>query len=198
MTQRLAVLISGSGTNLQAIIDAIAAGLLDAQIVVVVSNRREAFGLVRAERAGIPTLYFPLKPYTLADRPREQYDADLAELVAAYAPDLIVLAGWMHVLSPAFLDCFPGRVLNLHPALPGQFAGTHAIQRAFEAFQRGEIDHTGVMVHWVVPEVDAGPVAASAVVPIYPSDSLDDLEARIHAAEHRLLVYAIAQVGMRR
>lgn len=195
MIQRLAILISGSGSNLQAIIDAIAAGRLDAQIAVVVSNRRDAFGLARAERAGIPTLYVPLKPYTEAGRPRAQYDADLARQVAGCAPDLIVLAGWMHVLSPAFLDRFPGRVLNLHPALPGQFAGTHAIQRAYEAFQRGEIDHTGVMVHWVVPEVDAGPVVASAEVPIYPTDNLDDLEARIHAAEHRLLVEAIRQAG---
>ena len=191
MTQRLAVLISGSGTNLQAIIDAIAGGRLDTQISLVVSNRREAFGLVRAERAGIPTLDFPFKPYKDAGLPRAQYDADLAGQVMAYAPDLVVLAGWMHVLSPAFLDRFPSRVLNLHPALPGQFAGIHAIQRAYEAFQRGEIDHTGVMVHWVVPEVDAGPVVASAQVPIYPSDSLDDLEARIHAVEHRLLVDAI-------
>jgi len=191
MSKRLALLISGSGTNLQAIIDAIAAGRLDAQIAVVVSNRREAFGLVRAEWAGIATLYFPFKPYKDGGRPREDYDADLAGRVAAYAPELVVLAGWMHVLSPAFLDRFPGRVLNLHPALPGQFAGTHAIQRAFEAFQRDEIDHTGVMVHWVVPEVDAGPVVASAQVAIYPSDSLDDLEARIHAVEHQLLVDAI-------
>ncbi len=195
MSQRLAILISGSGSNLQAIIDAIAAGRLNAQIAVVVSNRRAAFGLTRAEQAGIPTRVFPLKPYTDAGRPRAQYDADLAGLVADYSPDLIVLAGWMHVLSPAFLDRFPGRVLNLHPALPGQFAGTHAIQRAYEAFQRGEIDHTGVMVHWVVPEVDAGPVVASAEVPIYPADSLDDLEARIHSVEHRLLVEAIAQVA---
>jgi formyltetrahydrofolate-dependent phosphoribosylglycinamide formyltransferase len=191
MAQRLAILISGSGTNLQAIIDAIAAGRLAAQIALVVSNRREAYGLVRAERAGIPTLYFPFKPYKDASQPRELYDADLADQMASFAPDLVVLAGWMHVLSPAFLDRFPGRVLNLHPALPGQFAGTHAIQRAYEAFQRGEIDHTGVMVHWVVPEVDAGPVLASAEVPIYPGDSLDDLEARVHAVEHRLLVDAI-------
>ena len=101
----------------------------------------------------------------------------------------------MHVLSPAFLDRFPMKVLNLHPALPGQFPGTHAIERAHEAFQRGEIDRTGVMVHWVVPEVDAGPVVARAEVPIYPTDSLDDLEARIHAMEHQLLVKAIRSVG---
>lgn len=194
MMKRLAVLISGNGTNLQAIIDAVAAGRLAAQIGVVVSNRRAAFGLTRAERAGIPTLYFPYKPYKDAGRPREQYDVDLAEQVAAYAPDLVVLAGWMHVLSPAFLERFPGRVLNLHPALPSQFAGTHAIERAYDAFQRGEIDHTGVMVHYVVPEVDAGPVVASGVVPIFPADSLDDLEARVHGVEHRLLVDAIALV----
>lgn len=194
MTKRLAILISGSGTNLQAIIDAIAAGELAAQVALVVSNRRDAYGLARAERAGIPTLYFPLKPYSAEGRPRAQYDADLAEQVAAYAPDVIVLAGWMHVLSPAFLDRFSGRVLNLHPALPGQFAGAHAIQRAYQAFQRGEIDRTGVMVHWVAPEVDAGPLIASVEVPIHPADTLDDLETRLHAAEHRLLVAALQRV----
>ncbi len=188
---RLAVLISGNGSNLQAIIDAIQAGTLPARVVLVVSNRREAYGLVRAARAGIPACAFPLKPYREAGRPREAYDADLAGIVAGCKPDLVVLAGWMHVLSRAFLDRFPGRVLNLHPALPGQFAGTHAIQRAHEAFRRGEITHTGVIVHWVVPEVDAGPVIAQADVPICPTDTLEDLEARVHAAEHRLLVDAI-------
>lgn len=188
---RLVVMISGSGTNLQAILDAIAGGGLEAQVVAVISNRKDAFGLVRAARAGVPSVTFPLKPYTEGNRPRAEYDADLAGKVAEFEPDLIVLAGWMHVLSPAFLDRFPMQVLNLHPALPGQFAGTHAIPRAYEAFQRGEIDRTGVMVHWVVPEVDAGPVIASAAVPIYPSDSLDDLEARVHTTEHRLLVEAI-------
>jgi formyltetrahydrofolate-dependent phosphoribosylglycinamide formyltransferase len=191
---RLVVMISGSGTNLQAILDAVEHGTLDAQVAAVISNRKDAFGLVRATNAGVPTATFPLKPYAESGRPRVAYDADLAAVVAGYEPDLIVLAGWMHVLSPAFLDHFPMRVLNLHPALPGQFAGTHAIQRAYEAFQRGEIGRTGVMVHWVVPEVDAGPVIASAEVPIYPADSLDELEARIHATEHRLLVEAIRSV----
>ncbi|MEJ2555784.1 MAG: phosphoribosylglycinamide formyltransferase [Anaerolineae bacterium] len=189
--KRLAVFISGNGSNLQAIIDAVQAGELEAQIEVVVSNRRDAYGLVRAERAGIPTLCFPLKPYRDMGHSRKEYDTNLAEQVAAYNLDLIVLAGWMHVLSPAFLDRFPDHVLNLHPALPGQFPGTHAIQRAYEAFQRGEIDYTGVMVHWVVPEVDAGPAIATAEVPIHPTDSLDDLEARIHATEHHLLVEAL-------
>ncbi|MBM4457336.1 MAG: phosphoribosylglycinamide formyltransferase [Chloroflexi bacterium] len=189
--KRLAILISGSGSNLQAIIDAVQAGQLDAQIAVVVSNRREAFGLTRAKQAGIPTLYFPLKPYRDAGRSREEYDADLAERLAACAPDLIVLAGWMHIFSPAFLARFRGCVLNLHPALPGQFPGMHAIQRAFEAYQRGEIAHTGVVVHWAVPEVDAGAVIAQAEVPIYAGDTLAELETRVHQSEHRLLVEAI-------
>lgn len=194
MTKHLAVLISGSGSNLQAIIDAIAVGRLDARIAVVVSNRADAYGLTRAEQAGIPAVTFPLAPYRRAGRPRSDYDADLARLAAAFRPDLIVLAGWMLILGPAFLGQFQRRVINLHPALPGQFAGVHAIQRAFAAFQRGEINHTGVMVHWVIPEVDAGEVIVSEAVEITAEDSLDDLEARIHGVEHRLLVEAIARL----
>jgi formyltetrahydrofolate-dependent phosphoribosylglycinamide formyltransferase len=191
---RLAVLISGNGSNLQAIIEATQTGRLEAQVTVVVANRPDAFGLVRAARAGIASLCCPLKPYRAAGQTREEYDGELGQAVAAYAPDLVVLAGWMHVLSPAFLDRFPGQVINLHPALPGQFAGTHAIERAYQAYQRGEIAQTGVMVHWVVPQVDAGPVILKAVVPIDAGDSLADLEARVHATEHRVLVEAIGQV----
>lgn len=192
MTARLAVLISGNGSNLQAIIDAIRMGTLDAEIVVVVSNRKNAFGLVRAEKAGIPTRYFPLKPYTDAGRPRTEYDADLAQIVAEYRPDWIVLAGWMHILSKAFLDRFPYRVVNLHPALPGQFPGAHAIADAFAAFQRGEIKQTGCMVHLVPDEaVDAGPVIGVAEVPIYRTDTLETLTNRMHQAEHRLLVQSL-------
>jgi formyltetrahydrofolate-dependent phosphoribosylglycinamide formyltransferase len=191
MVPRLAVFISGSGTNLQAVLDAIAGGRLQAEVVLVVSNRQTAFGLIRSQRAGVPRLYFPLKPYRDAGVGREAYDADLAERVSAYQPDLIILAGWMHVLSPAFLSRFPRRVINLHPALPGMFAGTEAIRRAFDAYQRGEITHTGCMVHYAVPEVDAGPVLAQAEVPIRPGDSLNTLEERMHATEHRLIVEAI-------
>lgn len=192
--KRLAVLISGNGSNLQAIIDAIQANVLEARLEVVVSNRPDAYGLIRAERAGVPTLYFPLASYRETGHSRVDYDADLAERVAAYEPDLIVLAGWMLVLSPAFLDRFPERVINLHPALPGQFPGTHAIERAYEAFQQGQIEHTGVMVHRVIPEIDAGPVIVTAEVPIEAGDSLADLETRIHATEHRLIVEAIRRV----
>lgn len=189
---RLIVLVSGNGSNLQAIMDAIDSAHLKAEIVLVVSNRRGAYGLERAASADIPTLYFPLKPYADANRSRVEYDADLAATIAPYQPDLIVLAGWMHVLSPAFLDHYPHQVINLHPALPGQFAGTHAIQRAYEAFQRGEILNSGVMVHYVIPEVDAGDVLIKAGVPILPEDTLETFGERMHATEHQLIVKAIA------
>ena len=191
---RLVILISGSGSNLQAILDAVAAGRITAVPSLVVSNRKNAYGLVRAENAGVPTAYFPFKPYRDAGKLREEYDADLAGLIRPYQPDLIILAGWMHILSAAFLNHFPNKVINLHPALPGQFAGTHAIQRAYEAYQRGEIARTGCMVHVTIPEVDAGPVIAQAEVPILPSDSLADLETRMHQAEHTLLVTAVQSV----
>lgn len=188
---RLVVLISGSGTNLQALMDAVQTRALDAEIVLVVSNRKAAYGLVRAQEAGIPTLYFPLKPFTDAGKDRAQYDADLAAQIAPFQPDLIVLAGWMHIFSPAFLDVFPKRVINLHPALPGAFAGINAVERTFEAYQRGEIAHGGCMVHYAIPEVDAGAVIVQEVVPIEPGDTLADFEARLHAVEHRIIVEAV-------
>jgi formyltetrahydrofolate-dependent phosphoribosylglycinamide formyltransferase len=193
--KRLAVLISGTGTNLQAIIDACASGALpNTRVVVVVSNHRDAYGLQRAKAQDIPTIYHPLRPYRLAGRPREEYDADLAAKLAPYAVELIVQAGWMHLFTMAFLKHYPGKVLNIHPALPGAFPGMHAIERAYEAFQRGEIHRTGVMIHRVPDEaVDEGPVVACREVPIYPDDTLESLEARIHAVEHELYVQAIAQ-----
>lgn len=188
--KRLVVLISGSGSNLQALLDAIQAGELEAEPVLVVSNKAQAYGLERAKQAGVPTLVFPLKPYKEAGHGREKYDADLALKVAEYRPDVIVLAGWMHILSPAFLNHFPNQVLNLHPALPGQFVGTHAIERAFEAYQKGEISYSGCMVHLAIPEVDAGPVVAQTQVPFEPGDTLESFSGRMHQAEHRLIVEA--------
>lgn len=190
---QLAVLISGFGSNLQAIIDAVEAGNLPGvELSLVVSNRREAYGIQRAIQSGVPVVYFPLAPYSRAGRPRREYDADLAALVQAFDVEWVVLAGWMLVLGQAFLDRFPHRVINLHPALPGTFPGTQAIQRAFEAYGRGEIEHTGVMVHLVPDEgVDVGPVVLQEEVEIRPGDSLGALEERIHAVEHRLLVEAV-------
>lgn len=191
---KLVVMISGGGTNLQVLIDAAKNGVLNADIALVISNRRDAYGLERAQSAGIPTLYFPLKPYTDAGKSRADYDADLAAKVAETEPTLIVLAGWMHILSPGFLDQFSGKVINLHPALPGAFAGANAIERSYEAFERGDIGVSGCMVHYVVSEVDAGPVIASAEVPFLPFDTLETYSKRMHAVEHQLILYAVKQV----
>ncbi len=177
---------------MQALIDAIEAGTLPAEIVCVVSNKRQAYGLQRAEAHHLPTVVFP-KSKTIS---RAEYDEDLARFVASFAPDYVIMAGWMLLLSMHFLSQFPRRVINLHPALPGQFPGTHAIERALAAYRRGEIAHTGIMVHLVPDEgVDDGPVLASAVVPILAEDSLAALEARVHAAEHRLLVETLRQLA---
>ncbi len=190
---KLVILISGSGSNLQAIIDAIEAGVLPAQIVCVVSNRADAFGLQRAARHHLPTALFPPRKGIS----RREYDEDLGQFVAGLEPDWVILAGWMRLLSMGFLRFFPNRVVNLHPALPGQFPGTHAIERALAAFQRGEIAHTGIMVHLVPDEgVDDGPLLASEVVPILADDSLETLETRVHATEHRLLVETIRRLSL--
>lgn len=194
-TTRLAVLISGNGSNLQAIIDAVKLRVLPAEIAVVVSNRKDAFGLRRAEKAGIPTLYFPLKPYSEEGRSRSEYDADLAAKLQEYNPDWVVLAGWMHILSREFLRHFLYRVVNLHPALPGQFPGSHAIAEALAAYKAGEIKHTGCMVHLVPDEaVDTGPIIGVVDVPIYPTDSEESLVARMHQAEHTLLIQSLLRL----
>lgn len=180
---RLVVMISGNGSNLQAILEACPS--LHATVVCVVSNKASAYGLERARLAGVAGIAKPRQ----AGQDRRAYDAELADLVDSYSPDWIVLAGWMRVLSREFLDRFPGRVINLHPALPGAFPGTDAIERAFAAYQRGEITQTGVMVHLVPDEgIDSGPVLGQEVVPILPTDSLETLTSRVHAVEHRLLV----------
>ncbi|HAE60053.1 MAG TPA: phosphoribosylglycinamide formyltransferase [Anaerolineae bacterium] len=191
MSTKLVVLISGNGSNLQAVLDACAGNVLPAAVVAVISNKPNAYGLARAQNADVPAIAFPL-----ADgESRRDYDTRLAALVASYEPDYVILAGWMRLLTSNFLSVFQNRVINLHPALPGTFPGTHAIERAYEAFRRGEIDHTGIMVHLVPDEgVDDGPVLATEIVPILPDDTLESLETRIHQAEHRLLVETLKQM----
>jgi phosphoribosylglycinamide formyltransferase-1 len=185
MTARLVVLISGNGSNLQAILDACQAGELDAKVVAVISNKADAYGLVRARNAGIEAIHFAKQ----VEETRYEYDTRLAELVVTKRPDYVILAGWMRLLSSSFLSAFLNRVINIHPALPGMFPGTHAIERAFEAYGRGEIQNTGVMVHLVPDEgVDNGPVLASEIVPIEKADTLESLESRVHKTEHALLV----------
>ncbi|ORY01092.1 phosphoribosylglycinamide formyltransferase [Basidiobolus meristosporus CBS 931.73] len=191
MAPKIVILISGNGSNLQAIIDQVASGEIKAEISVVISNRTNAYGLTRASNASIPTEVFPLKPYKDAGKTRIEYDVDLAKKILTYKPDLIVLAGWMHILSAEFLQHFPENVINLHPALPGEFDGAHAIERAYQAFQEGKLTRTGVMVHKVIPAVDRGLPILTQEVPILPEDKLEDLEERIHLVEHKLLPLGI-------
>ncbi len=188
---RIVVLISGSGSNLQAILDACTAGKITGRVVAVVSNKANAYGLERARKAQIPAVHFPYKPYR--ERGRAGYDAALGRAVASFQPDLIVLAGWLRILTPSFLDQFPRQVINLHPALPGQFDGLRAIERAFAAYQAGEITQSGCMVHYAIPKVDAGEVIKSAVVPILPDDTLESFATRMHQTEHQIIVHAVRQ-----
>ncbi|KAF2751349.1 phosphoribosylglycinamide formyltransferase [Sporormia fimetaria CBS 119925] len=202
----IVVLISGNGSNLQALIDACANHTLPARITHVISNRKSAYGLVRASTASIPTTYHNLVPYKKSHpnsipTAREQYDTDLASLIlslpAFQKPALIVCAGWMHILTPAFLTPIAEagiKVINLHPALPGEFAGAEAIKRAWEAGRRGEIKRTGVMVHEVIAEVDAGECVVSREVELREGESLEGLEGRMHEVEHGLIVEGTRRV----
>lgn len=199
--KRLAVLASGAGTNLQALIDAIASGELDAEIAVVVSNRQDAGALCRAQDAGVPTVAMPL-----ANRrdpaARVAYDRRLADVVQAFAPDLIVLAGWMLILGPAFLERFSGRIVNVHPALlpegdaievassVGPLPALRGARVVRDALALG-LPVTGATVHVVTPTVDAGPVVLSEEVAVLPGDDEESLHARIKVVEHRLLPRAV-------
>lgn len=185
------VLVSGSGSNLQAVLDASDAGTIDADVVGVVSDRIDAYGLVRAEGAGVDTELV----VQYAHEDRRAYDTRLAGAVASFEPDWVVLAGWMRLLTMNFLGRFPGRVVNLHPALPGELPGTQAIERAWAEAQAGERGGSGVMVHLVPDEgMDDGPVLGSRVVPIDRSGTLDSFATAIHATEHALLVEVLADL----
>ena len=200
MPINITVLISGNGTNLQALMDACRHQTIPhAQIVHVISNRKDAYGLKRAEDAGIPTSYHNLVKYKKehqdldVEKVREIYDNDLAYMVLARAPDIVVCAGFMHVLAPSFLHPLKAAgvpVINLHPALPGQFNGTNAIQRAYKAFQRQQISKTGVMVHYVIAEVDMGEPILVKEIELRSEESLVDLESRIHTMEWQVIVEA--------
>ena len=194
--QRLAILISGYGSNLQAVLDAIDSERLPgAQIVVVVSDRDDACGLERARRHGLPALHFPYPSRDGGRQTRRERDGELATLLQEYEVDWVVLAGWLRILSCEFLRYYPMRVVNVHPALPGQFPGLNAIERAFEASRSGEIRETGVTVHLVPDEaVDAGPIILSESIAIHLEDSLESLTERTHRVEHRLLIAALSQL----
>lgn len=188
---RLVILISGNGSNLQAILDACASGKLPASVVSVISNKADAYGLARARNAGVEAIYFAKQE----NETRNEYDTRLAELVITKHPDYIILAGWMRILTSSFLNHFQNRVINLHPALPNMFPGTHAIERAFVSYQGGEIEHTGVMIHLVPDEgVDNGPVLGQQEIHFQPGESLEEFEERVHEVEHKLLVNTLKSI----
>lgn len=184
--RRLGVLISGRGSNLQAIIDAIAAGRLAAEIAVVISNRPNAHGLERARRAGIETAVLDHAAYDS----REAYDRELAAALRRYDVALVCLAGFMRLLSPAFVSAFPNRILNVHPSLLPAFPGLHGQEQAW----RHGVRVAGATVHIVTPELDAGPIVQQAAVPVHADDSPDLLSARILVEEHRIYPEAIGVV----
>lgn len=191
MAAQLVVLISGNGSNLQAILDACTSGELQASVKAVISNNADAYGLTRARNAGVEAFSFPKQKVET----RNEYDTRLAQCVETYEPDYIVLAGWMRILSSSFLSRFPNRVINLHPALPGMFPGMGAIERAFDAYRHGEIEHSGVMVHLVPDEgVDNGPVLGQQEIHFVPSESLEQFAARVHTLEHKLLIHTLKNI----
>jgi len=183
-TLPIVVLISGNGSNLQAIIDAVNRGELPAVIRAVISNRPQARGLERAQRAGIPTLVIDHRRFN----DRESFDAALQEAIDGYGPALVVLAGFMRILSPPFVRHYHGRMLNVHPSLLPAFRGLDTHRRALAA---GVAEH-GLSIHFVTDELDGGPVIIQQKVPILPGDDAVSLAARVQDAEHRLYPRVIA------
>jgi phosphoribosylglycinamide formyltransferase-1 len=186
INRRLGVLISGRGSNLQALIDAVGDGRLDASIVIVISNRAEAEGLDRARRAGIEALHVSHR-----GRPsRDAYDRALVDELRKRGVGLVCLAGFMRLLGPSMIDAFPDAIVNIHPALLPAFPGVDAQRQAFEY----GVKITGVTVHLVTSELDSGPILMQRPVPVLETDSVDTLSARILAEEHRVYPEAVKLV----
>jgi phosphoribosylglycinamide formyltransferase-1 len=179
----IAVLVSGSGSNLQAIIDASEAGSIPGKVGVVLSNKADAYGLVRARNHGIPTEVVDHRSF----ESREAFDARMVEIIRSYGGELVCLAGFMRVVTPVFLRAFPQRILNIHPALLPSFPGTHGPRQALQYGVR----FSGCTVHFLDEGVDTGPVIVQAVVPVYEDDTEETLAARILKEEHRIYPMAI-------
>lgn len=177
--KKIVVLISGSGSNLQSIIDACQHHQIDGQIAAVISNKSDAYGLIRAQEAGIPALCVSSK--TITDR--QAYDAALLDTIEQYQPDLVVLAGFMRILTPDFVKHFTGKMLNIHPSLLPKYPGLHTHRRALE---NGDKEH-GTSVHFVTEELDGGPIILQGHIPIFAQDTEDDLVERVKLQEH--LIY---------
>jgi len=179
----IAVLISGSGSNLQAIIDASEKGEIPCTVGLVISNKADAYGLVRAKKHGITTEVVDHRNFA----GREEFDAKLVEILSGCGAELVCLAGFMRVLTPVFVRAFPNRILNIHPALLPSFPGTHGPRQALSYGVR----FSGCTVHFLDEGVDTGPVIVQAVVPVYDDDTEDTLAARILVQEHRIYPMAI-------
>jgi phosphoribosylglycinamide formyltransferase-1 len=177
-TSNIVVLISGGGTNLQAIIDACKAADYPGKIVGVISNKADAYGLTRAENAGIAHCVLSHKDFDS----REIYDQALIKQIDLYQADVVVLAGFMRILTPEFVQHYQGKLINIHPSLLPKYQGLHTHQRAIDA---GDKEH-GVSVHYVTEELDGGPVILQAKVPIFEGDTADELALRVHEQEHRI------------
>ena len=178
--KNIVILISGRGSNMQAIVDAALPG---ARIAAVVSNRPDAAGLAWAAQRGVPTVGLDHKQFDS----REAFDAQLAEEIDRHAPDLVVLAGFMRILTPAFTRRYEGRMLNIHPSLLPSFGGLHTHERAIEAGCKV----AGCTVHFVTAELDHGPIVAQGVVPVLADDDADALAARVLAVEHQIYPQAV-------
>jgi phosphoribosylglycinamide formyltransferase-1 len=184
---KTAILVSGSGTNLQAFIDRVADGRLEIDLVVVFSNKPEAYGLSRAKNAGIATVCVQHGDF----ESRELFDRAVAGELDKYQPDLIILAGFMRILSPWFVRHYEGKVLNVHPALLPLYPGLNTHQRVLDA---GD-SHHGSTVHFVTEELDGGPRIVAGRLPIVPGESADDLQRRVQAVEHQVYPQAAQWFG---
>ena len=180
---RIAVLVSGSGSNLQAILDASERGEIPCRVGIVISNKADAYGLVRARNHGVPAEVVDHRDFPK----REDFDAKLVELIRASGAKLVCLAGFMRVLTPVFVRAFPNRILNIHPALLPSFPGTHGPRQALAYGVR----FSGCTVHFLDEGVDTGPIVVQAVVPVYGDDTEETLAARILVQEHRIYPMAI-------
>jgi phosphoribosylglycinamide formyltransferase-1 len=187
MTCRTVILISGGGTNLQSFIDKVAAGELDLELCLVFSNRPDAFGLERARKAGITTACIEHGDF----EDRESFDRAVAAIIDDYAPDLIILAGFMRILSPWFVQHYSGKVLNIHPALLPKYPGLDTHQRALDA---GDEWH-GSTVHFVTEELDGGPRILAGRLRVNPDESAEELQHRVQAIEHQIYPEAAGLVG---
>ncbi|WP_337026449.1 phosphoribosylglycinamide formyltransferase [Pantoea eucrina] len=182
--KKLVVLISGNGSNLQSILDACASGRINGSVAAVFSNKESAYGLTRAQQASVPGL--ALSPGDFPDR--EAFDRQLMQEIDAFEPDLVVLAGYMRILSRAFVAHYHDRLLNIHPSLLPKYPGLHTHRQALE---NGDKEH-GTSVHFVTDELDGGPVVLQARVPIFPGDDEAEITARVQHQEHAIYPLAIS------